>query len=136
MKNFLKKYYFNLEFIKFFLVGVFCALIHWLARIVINHYVSYEWALILSYGTALSLAFFLNKYYVFHNTKWSITQIYKFIGINLFFFPVVYYTSIFINNFLVSMNHYTFSRGIAHFLAISIPMLITFIFYKFRVFIK
>jgi putative flippase GtrA len=136
MKNFIKKYYFNLEFFRFFVVGFICAVSHWLARIVINYYLSFEWSLIISYVAALSLAFLLNKYYVFQKSEWSISQIYKFVGINLFFLPVVFYSSILINNILNDMNYYFFSRGIAHFISISIPMMLTFVFYKFRIFIK
>ncbi len=129
------KYFFTRQFLGFLAVGGLAALLHWLARILLSVWLPFSVALIIAYGVGMAVAFLLNSFYVFPNSEKSRrSQIRDFILVNLAFFPVVWLTSIQINHWLKAYGVVLYTEEIAHALAISVPMLVTFLIYKFVAF--
>ncbi len=129
------KLFFTKQFIKFFAVGLTAAIIHWISRIIINLYFSFNLSVLLAYFFGILSAYILNRIYVFPNSnKPMYEQIYKFLIINLSFLPIVWFCSIFIYSLLLKISISFYPEAIAHGIAVSLPMLITFILYKFLAF--
>lgn len=125
------------QFLLFLLVGISAGLVHWASRFFLNMYTSFQASLIISYFIAMSFAFFLNKKYVFPNSPRKISQqMAGFFLTNLLMLPVVFFASIGILFVLNKIIILTYSREIAHAIAISFPTLVTFIVYKLLIFRK
>lgn len=89
----------------------------------------------IAYIIGMAVAFVLNAIYVFPNSdKSRAPQARDFAIVNLAFFPVVWTFSILIEKFLRDLGLHTHSGNLAHGLAIPIPMLATFLIYKFFAF--
>ena len=129
------KYFFTKQFLGFLAVGGLAALLHWLARILLSVWLPFHIALIIAYGVGMAVAFLLNSFFVFPNSEKSRhLQIRDFLLVNLAFFPVVWLASLQINNWLKAFGVILYSEEIAHALALSVPMLATFLIYKFFAF--
>ncbi len=129
------KFFFTKQFLKFFAVGLSAAFIHWLSRVLLNFYFSFYWSVFIAYFFGILSAYILNRIYVFPNSNKSMyEQIYKFFIINLSFLPIVWFCSIFIYSLLIKFGIDFYPEAIAHGMAVSLPMLITFILYKFLAF--
>ena len=130
----IKKIFINLQFLSFLSVGFSAAIIHWSARLILNLYYDFVVSVIFSYFLALFYAFCLNFIFVFKNKKNKIIKIFKYIFINLFFFPIVFFSSINLNILFLNLN-LSYHSEAAHGLSILIPALISFIIYKYNIFI-
>ena len=129
------KHFLSRQFAGFLLVGATAALLHWLARILLSLVMSYPWAVFWAYGVGMASAFVLNSYYVFPASDKPVEkQARDFFIINLAFFPVVWLVSIQLNKGLMRIGVETYSEEMAHALAISLPVLGTFLLYKFIAF--
>ena len=96
---------------------------------------SYPWAVALAYGVGMGTAFLLNSYYVFPRSDKPVEkQARDFVIINTAFFPVVWVVSLQLNRVLPGLGVERYSEEIAHALAISLPVLGTFLLYKFIAF--
>ncbi len=127
--------FFTKQFIKFFTVGVSAALIHWLSRIILNLYFTFNISVLLAYFFGIGSAYVLNRIFVFPNSQKPIhEQIYKFLLINILFLPVVWFFSVFIYSLFLNFSISFYPAAIAHGIAVSLPMLLTFILYKFFAF--
>jgi putative flippase GtrA len=116
-------------------VGGFAALLHWLARLTLSLWFSFSTALVLAYAIGMLTAFILNSYFVFPKSmKPKKIQARDFAVINFSFFPVVWLASVQINNWLKSLGFISHTEGVAHALAIPIPILASFLIYKFFAF--
>ncbi len=115
----------------FLAVGMTAALLHWLSRILLSQLMSYAWAVALAYGVGMTIAFLLNRYFVFPTSdKPASKQARDFFFINISFFPVVWIASLLFNQMLITLGVGRYSEGIAHALAISLPLMATFLLYK------
>jgi len=129
------RHFVSRQFAGFLLVGGFAALLHWLARILLSLLMPYSWAVALAYGVGMGTAFILNSYYVFPASDKPVDkQARDFVMINAAFFPVVWIVSIQLNGFLISQGMDRYTEEVAHALAISLPVLGTFLLYKFIAF--
>lgn len=129
------KHFFTLQFLGFLAVGATAAFLNWLARIILSIWLSFEYAVAISYCIGIFVAFLLNSYFVFKRSdKPKNRQLIEFILINLCFFPIVWFLSIFLNNYLIIYGVVSHSNEISHGIAICFPTLITFLIYKFFAF--
>jgi putative flippase GtrA len=123
------------QFAGFLLVGGLAALLHWLARILLSLFMPYSWAVVLAYAVGMTVAFILNSLYIFPASDKPVPkQARDFFIINSAFFPVVWLVSIQLNKVLPDFGVERYSEEVAHAVAISFPVLGTFLLYKFVAF--
>jgi putative flippase GtrA len=128
-------HFFSRQFLGFVAVGGTAALLHWLARIGLSLWLPFPVAVALAYLVGMLVAFLLNTFFVFpRSTRPRTRQALDFVVINLASFPVVWVASIQLDKVLraFGMTHYT--EALAHAVAIALPMLATFLIYKFYAF--
>jgi putative flippase GtrA len=129
------KYFFTKQFLGFLAVGGLAALLHWLARLLLSVWLPFSWAVIMAYGIGMLVAFLLNSFFVFPKSKKTRrTQARDFVLVNLSFLPLVWLTSVQVNNWLKTFGMIRHSEELAHAIAIPLPMLATFLIYKFFTF--
>ncbi len=125
------KYIFTKQFIGFLAVGGLAAFLHWLARILISLWLPFSLAIVLAYIVGMATAFLLNRVFVFRKSEKSLTeQARGFVLINLLFFPIVWYAAITINDGLRTLGFTFHTEEISHAIAVALPMIVTFLFYK------
>jgi len=123
------------QFLGFLAVGGTAAALHWAARWLLSHWLPFGWAVALAYGVGLSVAFWLNSRHVFpRSTRPRRLQARDFVAINLLFFPVVWLAALGFDAALraAGMQHHT--QDVAHAIAVGLPTVFTFLFYKFFAF--
>jgi putative flippase GtrA len=129
------KHFFSRQFVGFLIAGGVAASLHWLTRILLSLVMPFSWAVVFAYGVGMTIAFLLNSYYVFPASDKPVKkQARDFFAINLAFFPVVWIASLSLNEALLDFGIVHYSEEIAHALAISLPIMATFLFYKFFAF--
>ena len=129
--------YLSVQFLKFIFVGLTVLIINFLLRIILNLY--FEYLLSVSIAALISIitAFYLNRIFVFKNSSKSLNaQIRSFIIINTFAFLFIIIFSELIYSLLLEYENIKYKKELAHFIAIIIPPMITFLFYKFSTFSK
>jgi len=125
------KHFLTRQFVVFLAVGMTAALLHWLSRALLSQLMSYAWAVAVAYAIGMTIAFLLNRYFVFPKSdKPANKQARDFFFINMAFFPFVWIASLLLNQMLISLGVGSYSEGIAHALAISLPLMATFLLYK------
>ena len=131
----LLKYFFTKQFLLFLFVGGLAALLNWLSRIIFSYWLQFSYAVMFAYGVGVTVAFILNSIFVFKCSVEPLkNQIISFAIINLAFLPVVWFSSIMLNNYLISLNFIKYPKETAHGLAVCLPSLVTFLLYKFFAF--
>lgn len=129
------RHFLSAQFLLFLIVGTSAAVLNWIARWAFSIWVSFPIAVILAYGVGMASAFELNRRFVFPvSPRPVIKQAKVFILANLAFLPVVWGASILFKDLLNRLDIHKFSESIAHGLALMIPVLITFLIYKFFAF--
>lgn len=127
--------FFTRQFAQFVLVGGFAALMNWLSRLLFSHWLPFAWAVTFAYAIGMSIAFLLNSRLVFPlSDKAPSAQARDFVLINLAFFPVVWLASILVNRGLIALGMSEYTKELAHAIALPMPMLATFLLYKFLAF--
>ncbi len=127
--------FFTRQFARFVVVGALAAFLHWLSRVGLSFWLPFSWAVAAAYLVGMTVAFILNSLFVFPDSdKPRGAQIRDFVLINLAFFPVVWFVSVQIEAILQSLGLLRHSKELAHAIAIPIPMLATFLLYKFLAF--
>lgn len=129
------RHFVSAQFLRFLAVGGVAAFLHWLARIALSQWLSFSLAVALAYGVGMVVAFMLNRIFVFPlSAKPAHQQLRDFVLVNLAFFPVVWASSVAIEAGLRYLGLVHFTQALAHAMALAIPMLATFIIYKFIAF--
>ncbi len=129
------RHFLSRQFAGFLAVGGLAALLHWLSRVLLSALMPYSAAVALAYVVGMSVAFVLNSYYVFPTSDKPVArQARDFVAINLAFFPVVWVIAMGLNQFLPRIGIVQYAEEVAHALAISLPVLATFLLYKFYAF--
>jgi putative flippase GtrA len=129
------KYFLSKQFLRFLAVGGLAALLHWLARVCLSIWLPFSWAVIIAYGVGMTVAFLLNSLFVFPKSeKAKHAQARDFVLVNLAFFPLVWLVSVQVNNWLKTIGMISHSEELAHAIAIPLPILATFLIYKFFAF--
>jgi len=125
------KIFFTHQFLKFMIVGLTAAILHWVARYLLNTVFSFSVSIVLAYCVGMLVAFVLNRLFVFPDSTVPLKlQANRFILINASMFPVVWGFSLVVAGILAGFS-VPFSQSIAHGLAVLLPSGITFIAYKF-----
>jgi putative flippase GtrA len=129
------KYFLTKQFLRFLAVGGLAAFLHWLARLFLSVWLPFSWAVIIAYAVGMVVAFLLNSIFVFPKSeKARHVQARDFVLVNLSFFPLVWLVSVQVNNWLKILGMISHSEELAHAIAIPLPMLATFLIYKFFAF--
>lgn len=129
------RHFFSAQFLLFLGVGTSAAALNWLTRLVLDNWISFPAAVLLAYVVGMTTAFELNRRFVFPTSPRPVFKQAKvFILINLAFLPVVWGASILFKALLDDVGTMNFTEGIAHGLALALPVLITFLIYKFIAF--
>ncbi|MBT3410990.1 MAG: GtrA family protein [Halieaceae bacterium] len=129
------KYFLSRQFAGFLLVGGSAAFLHWIARILLSLTMPYAWAVFFAYGVGMGIAFALNSWYVFPKSDKPVRkQARDFLAINLLFLPVVWIASLLLKQWLIGQGVVRYPEEIAHAIAITLPVMATFLFYKFFAF--
>jgi putative flippase GtrA len=129
------RHFFTAQFLGFLAVGGFAALMHWLARLALNTWMPFSWAVALAYGVGMLVAFLLNSFFIFpRSVRPRSAQARDFVLTNLAFAPLVWAVAIQANASLQHLGMHSHSKELAHALAVSIPPFATFLIYKFVVF--
>ncbi len=129
------KHFLSRQFAGFVLVGALAAFLHWVARILLSLTMPYPWAVFFAYGVGMGIAFVLNSWYVFPRSDKPVRkQARDFLAINLLFLPVVWVASLFLKQWLQDQGVVRYSEEIAHAIAITLPVMATFLLYKFFAF--
>lgn len=127
--------FFSTQFLKFVLVGVTAALANWTSRYGMSHWLSFPVAVALAYLVGMSVAYALNRVFVFPGSNRPIArQASEFVLVNLSFLPIVWLSALSFRWALSYLGLRIFLDGIAHALALAVPMLATFLIYKFKTF--
>jgi putative flippase GtrA len=129
------KHFVTLQFILFLFVGTTSAFLNWLARFFLNFWLSFPLAVMIAYGIGLTCAFILNRLLVFkYVNRPMANQIRDFVLVNLAFFPVVVFSALIMNRILQLWVFSFNTENIAHAMALAMPMIFTFLIYKFFTF--
>lgn len=119
------------QFLKFMVVGLTAAILHWVARYLLNTVFSFSVSILLAYCIGMIVAFMLNRSFVFPESQVPLKlQANRFILINTSMLPVVWSFSILVDSILVELS-VPHSKSIAHGLAVLLPSGLTFLAYKF-----
>jgi len=77
----------------------------------------------------------LNYKFVFPGSQKSLTkQLNGFVLTNLFFLPIVWWSAIALRSIFIEFDFIAAPELSAHVLAVSIPLIFTFLIYKFSIF--
>jgi len=129
------KHYFSRQFLRFLAVGATAAVFHWISRYLLSIWLPFSLAVVFAYIVGIAIAFELNRKYVFPSSNRPVrAQARDFLLTNLAFFPIVWGAAVLLRQLLRDHGVYRYADGIAHGLAIAIPVLITFLIYKFIAF--
>lgn len=129
------RHFLSRQFLGFVGVGVTAAASNWLSRVVVSHWVSFNWSVVLAYGVGMVVAFTLNALLVFPGSdKPRQRQALEFVLVNLCFLPVVWMGTIAFEQALRSLGMHRFTESVAHAFALAIPMFASFLIYKFFTF--
>lgn len=129
------RHFISTQFLLFLFVGTTAASLNWIVRLALSIWMSFPVAVLLAYVIGMATAFELNRRFVFPVSPRPVFKQAKvFILVNLAFLPVVWGISILLKDLLGEIGIMKFSEGIAHGLALTIPVLINFLIYKFIAF--
>ncbi len=129
------RHFLSAQFLRFLFVGATAALLNWLARYWLSSWLTFPVAVAFAYLVGIAVAFELNRRFVFQtSSRPMIKQVRDFILVNVAFFPVVWFAALLFKSLLQHSGVSVFVDGIAHGLAIALPMLMTFLIYKFIAF--
>lgn len=129
------KHFFSMQFLGFLLVGMTAASANWLSRLAMAQWVNFVVAVPLAYAVGMSVAFVLNSLFVFPKSTVPVKkQVRRFLVINVSFIPVVWGGALVLVELLEAIGIVQYVEEIAHAVALALPMLGTFLLYKFFAF--
>lgn len=122
--------------LKYVSVGLLAALVNVVARLFFNQIVSYELAVALAFPVALTVAFALNRHYVFDGRGGDAKgQYVKFAIVNLLALSQVWIISVGLARFVFPGAGFTWHADtIAHIIGVGSPILTSYFAYKHFVF--
>ena len=120
------------EFTQFLLVGGVAALVNFLARILINKFVSFGLAVVLAYLVGMVTAFVLSKYYVFEQSgRHHLHELRDFTIVNLFAILQVWIISVGLAEYVFPAIAYTFyAPEVAHLIGLGVPAVTSYFGHK------
>jgi putative flippase GtrA len=126
------------EFVQFLLVGGLAALVNFVSRILINHFVSYSAAVVLAYVVGMSTAFLLSKYFVFEQSgRHHLHELRDFTLVNLVAIPQVWGISVGLAEYVFPAIGYTlYAPELAHLIGLAVPAVTSYFGHKYFSFRK
>lgn len=116
-------------------MGSIVAFLQGASRAILSIWLRFEYAVALANFIGIILGYILYSKLVFNQSqKKRQRQIWSFLLMNLLYFPVVYFVSIYLNNYLNFHGITSYSKDISNALAICFPALINFLIYKLYIF--
>ena len=124
------------QFILFIITGGTSAVINILSRIILSEFFSFEFAILISYGIGMIIAFSLAKRFVFLNSKKSTKKSFPaFALVNLISVIQTFFVSIFIKNWLIIfLDNLSFVELIAHTCGLGVLVFTSFYGHKYITF--
>ena len=124
------------QFILFIITGGTSAVINILSRIILSEFFSFEFAILISYGIGMIIAFILAKRFVFLNSKKSTKKSFPaFALVNLISVIQTFFLSIFIKNWLIIfLDNLSFVELIAHTCGLGVLVFTSFYGHKYITF--
>ena len=124
------------QFIRFLVAGGIALVANWCARIILNHFMSYELAMVLAYSVGMATAFVLNASFVFaSDASTRHREMGRFVIVNLLMFPLVFATSWVLSEKVFSIwLEPAPARAVGYGIAIILPVFISFVAHKFFTF--
>ena len=126
------------EFLGFAVVGIVAGGINIAARYLIDYFTSYEVAVALAFPIALTVAFALNRNYVFKSEKrQTASQFLRFAIVNLSALFQVWVISVGLVRYVFPAIGFEWNPElIGHSIGVASPVLTSFLFYKYWIFKK
>lgn len=120
------------EFAQFLLVGGVAALVNFIARILINQFVSFAVAVVLAYLVGMLTAFVLSKVYVFEQSgRHHLHELRDFTIVNLFAVVQVWGISVGLAEYVFPAIGYRFyAPEVAHLIGLSVPAVTSYFGHK------
>jgi len=120
------------EFGQFLLVGGVAALVNFLARILINHFVSFAVAVVLAYVVGMLTAFVLSKWFVFEKSgRHHLHELRDFTIVNLVAAVQVWGISVGLAEYVFPAIGFQFyAPEVAHLIGLSIPAVTSYFGHK------
>ena len=120
------------RFARFLFVGVAAAAVNILSRVLISHFVRFEYAVALAFPIALTFAFLMSRLFVFEISRRSVWQQYlRFWLVNLLALVQVWLISVGLVNWVFPMIGWTFhAELIAHTVGVCSPVLTSYYAHK------
>lgn len=121
------------QFTLFVLIGGFAAAINLLARIVFSTVLSFEIAVVLAYLIGMTIAFLLNRNFVFDGKNSAATgQYIRFFIVNIVALAQIWLISIVLLRFIFPAIRFEFhSEIIAHAIALASPIVTSYFAHKY-----
>ncbi|MCJ1880841.1 GtrA family protein [Pseudomonas nitroreducens] len=131
------RHFLTRQFLTFIGVGVTAAFANWCTRYILSFELSYSIAVVLAYLMGISIAFLLNRRFVFPDSpRPMVAQAREFILINAAFLPVVWIAALALRHLFVYLGFASIAEGVAHAISLAVPAFATFLIYKFFTFGK
>ena len=126
------------EFMQFLLVGGVAAVVNFLARIIINKFVSFAVAVVLAYVVGMITAFVLSKLYVFEDSgRHHLHELRDFTLVNLVAAVQVWGISVGLAEYVFPAIGYTFyAPELAHLIGLGVPVVTSYFGHKYFSFRK
>ncbi len=120
------------QILKFLIAGGAAALANIGTRVIFSNFFSYEISILLSFLVGLTTGFILMKKYVFDLSKKSlITQIVRYVLVNLAALLQTFLISIYLNNFLlIYFNNNNLTEIAAHSIGVIFPVFTSYFAHK------
>ncbi len=116
----------------FVLAGATAAAVNVIARILLNYVVSFEAAVALSYLVGLTVAFFLNRHYVFAASSGAASAQYaRFVLVNVVALAQVWLVSVGLEGWLLPAIGFDFHPElVAHIIGVASPIFTSYFLHK------
>lgn len=120
------------EFVQFLLVGGVAALVNFLARIIINNFVTFAVAVVLAYLVGMLTAFVLSKWFVFEKSgRHHLHELRDFTLVNLVAAVQVWAISVGLEHYVFpAMGFHFYAPEVAHLIGLSIPAVTSYYGHK------
>ena len=121
------------QFTSFLLVGCLAAFVNVVVRYIIDVVLSYDAAIVIAFLAGLSTAYFLNKRYVFPDSKGPAHRQYgKFAVVNLLMLAQVWAVSVGLAEFVFpAIGFFWHAYDIAHVIGVGSPVITSYFAHKY-----
>lgn len=130
--------FFKQEFLRFVLVGGLAALVNWLSRLVFSSATSFEIAVALAYFVGMTVAYILNRQFVFERSGRSVGNEYtRFVLINIIALVQVWIVSVGLARIVFPAIEWTFyPEAIAHAVGVASPIITSYLGHRYFTYSK